>query len=296
MNRGCKMLLGLFLLSATGVDADVIVEQPSRAFGYFIGDVFEQRIRMESSGLELELVKLPTSERVGPWLYRLSSTLVDDELGRRWLELKYQVINTATELKAISLPALELAVADGIPLAINSWPISISPLTPAALPADTAATLMLPDRQPVLVDSNLAARRLNLTGLALAATLALWLGWWFWRRNADAIRLPFTRAWHDLRKLNTSLLDEEPDAWFILHRAFNDSAGRTVSRATIDELIKQQDWLETFESRIADFYVASATRFFEHEAQPRPLELIELGRDLYLAEKRHAGGSRQARR
>ena len=296
MNRGRKMLLGILLLSAAGVDADAIIEQPSRTFGYFIGDVLEQRIRMQSNGMELELAELPTTERVGAWLHRLSSRLVEDEQGLRWLELKYQVINAPAELKAIALPALELALVGGAPLAIKPWPVSISPLTSAALPADVAATLMQPDRQPVLADSYLAATRLSLTGLALAVTLALWLGWWLWRRNADAIRLPFARAWHDLRKLDPSRLDEDPDAWFTLHHAFNDSAGRTVSRATIDELIRQQDWLRSFESRIAEFYLASAARFFEHGAQPRPFALIELGRDLYLAEKQHSVGSHQAHR
>lgn len=294
MNRRLKMLLGMLLLIPIGADAEAIVEQPSRTFGYFIGDVLEQRIRIESNGKQLELTDLPASERVGPWLQRTSSKLVDDERGHRWLELKYQVINAPAELRVISLPPLNLAVVGGDPVAIKSWPVSISPLTSAVLPTDAASALMRPDRQPVPADGHLAARRFGQSCLALGATLLLWLGWWLWRRNVDAKRLPFAQAWRNLRRLDPSRPNDDPEAWFALHRAFNDTAGRTISRATIDDLIRQQVWLNSFESRIVDFYLASAARFFEHRAQPQPFELIEFGRALYQAEKRHSGGFRQA--
>ncbi len=292
MNRPLEMLLGLLLLCPVAVDAAALVEQPSRTFGYFIGDVLEQRILMELDGKTLELNELPVSERVGAWLQRLPSKLVDGERGQRWLELTYQLINAPTELQAVSLPAMQLAVKGGTPLAIESWSFSVSPLTSALLSADSAPVLMRPNRQPLLVDDRLAAKRLILTGLALATTLLLWLGWWLWRRNADISRLPFAKAWH---KLGPNRADDDPQAWFIMHHAFNDAAGRTISRTTIQDLIRQDAWLESYEARIDEFYLASSARFFEQAVQPRPFALIELCKTLYLAEKRHSGGFRQAR-
>lgn len=294
MSRRLKTLLGILLLIPVGAYADAIVEQPSRAFGYFIGDVLEQRIRIGSDGKQLELADLPASERVGPWLQRMSSELIDDDRGQRWLQLKYQVINAPGVLQAVSLPPLKLAIVGDDPVAIKPWSVSISPLTSAVLPVGVASTLMRPDRQPVLADGQIAARRFVQSGLALVATLSLWTGWWLWRRSADAKRLPFAQAWRNLRKLDPSRANDDPETWFALHRAFNDTAGRTISRTTIDQLIQQQHWLNSFESRIVEFYLASAARFFEHGAQPQPFELIEFGRALYQAEKRHSDGFRQS--
>jgi len=285
------MLLVILLLCPVAVDAAALVEQPSRTFGYFIGDVLEQRILMELDGKTLELNDLPASERVGAWLHRLPSKLVGDEQGQRWLELKYQLINAPTELQAVSLPALQLAVVGGTPLAIESWSFSIAPLTTAVLSASSAPDLMRPDRQPLLVDGQLATKRLILSSLALVATLLFWLGWWLWRRNADISRLPFAQAWH---KLGPNRTDDDPQAWFIMHHAFNDAAGRTINRTTIQDLIRQDAWLESYEACIDEFYLASSARFFEQALQPRPFALIELCKTLYLAEKRHSGGSRQA--
>lgn len=295
MNRRLEMLLGILLLSPLAVDAAALVEQPSRTFGYFIGDVLEQRVLMELDGTALELNALPASERVGTWLQRLPSKLVDDEQGQRWLELTYQLINAPTELQAISLPALKLEVVGGTTLATESWSFSVSPLTSALLSASSAPILMRPDRQPLLVDDQLAVKRLILTSLALVATLLLWLGWWLWRRNADISRLPFAQAWHQLNKLDPKRLSDDPKSWLVMHHAFNDAAGRTINRTTVPDLIRQDAWLESYETRIDEFYLASSARFFELAEQPRPFALIELCKTLYLLEKRHSGGSRQAR-
>jgi len=287
-----EMLLGLLLLSPVAVDAAALVEQPSRTFGYFIGDVLEQRILMESDGKALELIALPTSERVGAWLQRLPPKLVDDEHGQGWLALKYQLINAPAELRTVSLPALKLAVVGGTPLAIESWSFSVGPLTSAVLPASAAPVLIRPDRQPLLVDDQRVINRLIVTGLALASTLLLWLGWWLWRRNTDIRRLPFAQAWH---KLDRNRSDDDPQTWLVMHHAFNDAAGKTISRATIQDLTRQYAWLESYQAHIDAFYLASSARFFEQTAQPRPFALIELCKTLYLAEKQHSGGSRQAR-
>ena len=159
----------------------------------------------------------------------------------------------------------------------------------------SAPILMRPDRQPLLVDGQLAAKRLILTSLALVATLLLWLGWWLWRRNADISRLPFAQAWHLLNKLDPNRLSDDPQAWLVMHHAFNDAAGRTINRTTVQDLIRQDAWLESYETRIDEFYLASSARFFEQTVQPRPFALIELCKTLYLAEKRHSDGLHRVR-
>ena len=293
MNRRLTILLGILLLSPFTVHADALVVQPSRAFGYVIGDILEQRILMELDGTALELNALPASERIGTWLQRLPSELAEDEQGQRWLELKYQLINAPTELQTVSLPAMQLAVADGTPLAIESWSFSIAPLTTAVLSVGSVPVLMRPDRQPLLVDGQLAGKHFFLSVLALVATLLIWLGWWLWRCSADISRLPFAQAWHQLNKLDTNRLNDDPQAWLVMHQAFNDAAGRTINRTSIQDLIRHDRWLESHEARIDEFFLASSARFFEQAAEPRPFALSELCKTLYLVEKRHTGGSRQ---
>ena len=287
-----KLFIGMLLLCSVAVDASTIVQQPPRAFGYVIGDVLEQRIRLEAGGRKVVLAEIPPIQRVGQWLERLSSTLTTSDWDQHWLELQYQVINAPLELVTVSLPALNLAVIDGEPLVVDAWPITISPLTPTVVAGSGELPLMRPDRAPVLADTRGAAQRLKYTSKALVATILGWFGWWLWRHNTDARRLPFSRALRDLRKLGIKQLDEKPHAWFALHHAFNDSAGRTINAGGIAELIQQQPWLKSLQSRIEAFYDASAARFFEQSTEPQPFALFEFGRALYLAEKQHSGGHR----
>ncbi len=280
----------MLLLCSAAVDASVIVQQPPRSFGYFIGDVIEQHIRLLKDGINLGLAEIPPEQRVGQWLERLSSTPTTSEQGQHWLTLKYQIINAPSEPVSISLPALNLVLANGEAIVLNPWPITISPLTPAVESGSRELLLIRPDRQPALPDTRETARRLKYSSMALVATLLSWLGWWLWRQHTDTRRLPFARALQDMRRLDFNRLDEDPQAWFALHHAFNDSAGRTINGGTIAELIQQQPWLRSLRPRIEAFYAASAARFFEQTAEPQPLALFEFSKALCLAEKHHSGG------
>lgn len=291
MSRYRNLFIGLSLLCAIAVDADTLVQQPSRAFGYVIGDVLEQRIRLQSNGIPAQLTEIPDAQRTGQWLERLSSTLTGDS-GQHWLELKYQIINAPSELVTISLPALSLSVINGEPLIIDAWPIIISPIVPAVVAGSSELPPMQPDRAPVLPDTSAANRRLKYTLLALLVTLLTWSGWWYWRHNTDASRLPFAGAMYEMRKLGIKQLEENPQAWFALHHALNDSAGRTIYSGSISELIQRQPWLNSLQSRIEAFYAASANRFFEQATEPLSFSLFEFGKALYLAEKRHSTGHR----
>ncbi len=295
-----RIWLGLLLCVLppcfVGVDASVAGLQPPRDFGYFIGDVIEQRVRLQAHGTEVELAELPLSERTGLWLERLSSLRTTGDRGQHWLVLKYQVINAPRALIRISLPGLSLAAIDAEPLVVEPRPISISPLTPDTLVAGAGSLPIRPDRQPVPPDTRAAARRLQYSGMAMIATIILWLGWWLWRQRSDARQLPFARAFFDLRKLDSQQVNDNPQAWVALHHAFNDAAGKTISRESIVDLIDDTGWLASFEPRINDFYAASASRFFANTTSPQAFAVIEFSKALYRAEKSQTGGLRQARR
>lgn len=284
----CRDLcIGLCWFCTFGVNAAVQVEQP-RAFGYVIGDVLEQRLALPTNAS----VELPPIQRVGLWLERVSATVLTSDTEQHWLLLKYQIINSPMEAMMITLPALRLTLSDGTDLVADAWPISVSPLA-----ADSdVLPIMRPNRQPALADTGEAERQYR-TYLSLLVIMLLgWLGWWRWRGYTEARRLPFARALAQLRKLGLENVDENPQAWYLLHHALNDAAGRTINHGTITELVQDKPWLASLHSRIEAFYAASSTRFFEQAGQPQSFALVEFCAQLYQAEKQHSGGYRQATR
>ncbi len=291
MTRRRRSFIAALLLSAAFAAA-AAPEQPLRDFGYFIGDVLTQRVPLQRAGENLELAEAPPNGRTGRWLRRLASASQRDEAGRNWLLLEYQIINSPREPVTVALPELHLRVVDGEPLAVAPVPISISPLTPAAGAGGGDMPGIRPDRPPVPPDTAVAARRLQLGGLALGITLAAWLGWWLWRLYARAERAPFAAALQRLRALEADRLDENPEAWLALHRAFNATAGRSVTGSDIGVLMRQAPWLASQRTRIDEFFDNSALRFFAQDPRPAAFALRELARDLYRAEKRHAGSRR----
>ncbi|MCP4491303.1 MAG: hypothetical protein GY820_28905 [Gammaproteobacteria bacterium] len=285
-----RILFCILLLCSFSIDASIFVEQPSRSFGYFIGDIVEQRIHLQTDGNNIELAGIPDNQRVGQWLERLSSTLTTDNLGQGLLVLKYQVINAPSALVNAALPALSLEAVGGELISISPWPISISPLASVVMPDRDELLQIQPDRQAVVPDADPPSRRLTYTGIMLIATILMWLAWWLWRQYTDVVQLPFARSFDEIRKLDSVQTGENQQAWFVLHHAFNDAASRTISNSTIGELIQQQPWLKPLQSRIENFYAASDACFFEQSTQPQAIALIEFARALYLAERRNSGG------
>jgi mxaA protein len=281
------------LLCSIGADGSLPVQEPARIFGYFIGDVVEQPVHLQIESRKIELAEIPPNQRVGLWLERLPSTLISVDQDQDWLVMRYQIINAPSELIAISLPAMSLTAIDGEPLLVDALQITISPLLPAVMSDSGMLPIMRPDRPPVPADWRSIARQFKFTSIALVATLVSWLGWWLWRRHTDALRLPFARALHEMRRLGLEQLDENPHAWFALHHAFNEAAGRTVNSGTIAELIEQQPWLKSMQARIESFYAASVERFFEQAPQPQAFALFEFGKSLYQTEKQYSVGRSQ---
>jgi len=276
------------LMLAAALELGAAPAQPLRNFGYFIGDVLTQQVPLYSGGENFELAEVPPAERVGRWLRRLTSASRRDEAGRNWLQLEYQIINSPREPVTVDLPALRLDVIGGEPLIVEPVPISISPLTPTAIAGNDEMPNIRPDRPATPPATRIAEQRLRFATLALGLTLALWFGWWLWRLYAQRERAPFAAAFHRLCRLEPINVDYNPDAWQALHRAFNATAGRSVTGSSIGLLIRQAPWLESQRSRIDEFFVVSALRFFARNPQPSRFALIEFARELYRAEKRHA--------
>lgn len=263
------------------------VQQPDRSFGYTLGDVLEQRISLHQQTDHEQWQKLIPLQRVDEWIERQSVNIVDNG---QWLVLRYQIVNSPTELVVAYLPAFEFLLSNEQTVNIESWPFSIAPLVPANTEQSAVLPLIQADWQPIAPDTLSAVRNLRRLVAAMLATLLVWLLWWLWQNRTDATHLPFARAYHDLRKLDKQIINEEQEAWILMHRAFNETAGRAVSAGSVDRFIKQYIWLQPLDTGIRKFYTESAKRFFAESAQTELFDIQQLCKALYRAEKKHVSG------
>jgi mxaA protein len=265
------------------------VEQP-RSFGHVLGDVLTQRVLLEQAGQPLQPGALPNAARIDLWLERRPSRIETDVQGRRWLAIEYQLINAPRALTAISLPALTVATTSGAALALPAWPVSIGPLTPPEVLGQGDLQPLRPDRPVAALPTYAVERHLKLSLFALLAVLLAWLAWWAWRNAREAQQLPFAHAWRELKRIDDPT---SPEAWRVVHRALNASAGRVVHHASLPQLMAEAPYLRPLQARLEDFYRESTRRFFFSESvavaarAEGAYPLKPLCRALRNAEKRH---------
>ncbi|OED38126.1 hypothetical protein AB833_20820 [Chromatiales bacterium (ex Bugula neritina AB1)] len=285
INRLFQLLCIFFCSNAC---AELQVQQPSRAHGYFIGDVLVQRVRLTTSEAGSLTAPEPLDEqRITTYLYRLAVTeiLAQEHV---WLELKYQIINSPPATETITLPAVTLTSEADNELTLEPWPFTVSPLTSKLDSSNGAALSILPDRRPLDVIEAVDDKPLKLSVAALLTTLALWLLWWVYRHFTDSHTLPFARANRAIRRLPGTQHDTEPQAFIALHHAFNYAAGKTINTSSLDDLYAAVPWLVDYKDSVETFYRASAARFFQQAESPPHVAIDQLSGQLYRAEKRQA--------
>jgi mxaA protein len=144
---------------------------------------------------------------------------------------------------------------------------------------------MQPDRIAAPAALGTLWRGLAVSLALLGATLLAWVGWWIGRNRWEASRLPFARAWRQLRTQADG--DAQTDAaWRVLHRALNETAGHVVHARSLGALIEREPWLKPLQPELERFYDESEARFFgvEHQGGTAP-SLVPLCRSLYRAER-----------
>lgn len=266
------------------------VDEP-RAFAHTIGDVLTQRILLEAGGRDVGDVAGPSAGRADLWLERRPARIETDAEGQRWMVIDYQLTNVPRTLTQIALPALALTTRSGDVLSVSAWPVSIGPLAPDDAPGAGALRAIQPDRLAPPAALAPIRRRLGATLALLAATLLAWAGWWFWRNRREAARLPFARAWRQMRRLGPQ--EGHADAaWHVVHRAMNETAGRVVYTASLATLIERKPWLQPLRPQLEQFYRQSEAHFFEPAPDNKtgayahaPASLVALCHALYRAER-----------
>ncbi|CAB3643509.1 hypothetical protein LMG22037_00507 [Paraburkholderia phenoliruptrix] len=285
----CAFLLSTHDAAAANAAFQPTVEEP-RAFGYLLGDVLTQRILLQDGRSDIGSVAPPSLGRTDAWLERRRVRTETDADGRRWLAIDYQVINVPTALTQIALPALTLTSSAGATLRVAEWPLSIEPATPANPFNAGDLQALRPDRlAPPLLTAPLRRQAGFAAGLLLLTVLS-WAGWWCWRNARESARLPFARAWRQLRRMQPS--DELPaqtstDAWLCLHRALNETAGHVVHAGSLPALFARAPYLQPLRAQLEQFYRQSAERFFTPASSADAYPLRTLCEALYRAEQRH---------
>src|ERR1700722_2754697 len=236
------------------------VQEP-RAYGYLLGDVRTQRILLPTGDNDVGSVAPPSIGRSGAWLERRPARYETDADGRRWMAIDYQLGNGAPTLTRISLPALRLTTASGATLQVAEWPISIGPMTSADAFDAGDLQLMQPDRQAPLVPAAPLRRQASVALGLLLLVLLSWLGWWLWRNWRESARLPFARAWRQMRRLDGPGVGTSADAWLCRHPPFNEAAGHFVHAGSLPSLFARAPYLQPLRAQLEQFYQQSTERF-----------------------------------
>jgi mxaA protein len=265
------------------------VAQPNRNAGFTLGDVLEQSIDLSGEGRFTNLMDLPALQREGLWVERIA-TVISRNSTR--LTIQYQIVNASTEVVVASLPSLELKFQHEQSLHLSEWTFSISP----QLPFHSTAV----DDMPAMMDdtiikptSNLSlAKKIRWLAVCLLATVLAWVVWIVWLNRSDRTNLPFARAYKLIKKANMTKAEEKTGAWLALHKAFDEIAGQTVSSGSVDNCLNDNVWLKPLQIPIKTFYSASTQHFFNPKTVDQKIDLIDLSKKLYRAEKIHRSAIR----
>ena len=259
------------------------VDNP-RPYGYLVGDTLVQRVQLTVDGKPVELSELPRKDRFGVWISRRASRIERDPDGTRWLAMEYQIVNASKDVDVISLPKLRLrTTTPEVFIEVADWPITVGAITASLVRNQGGLLPLQPDRPAPTIATAPIRHQLKLALTGLAATLALWLGWWRWREWQAAERLPFGRARRQL-----GFVDAQSDeAWRLLHQAFDASAGRAIQPGTLALLFRARPEFEAARGAIERFYAESAARFFGGKPAADDLSLTALCAELRAIERAH---------
>jgi mxaA protein len=222
-----------------------MIDQP-RATGYFVGDLLTQRILVDGRVLNT----LPPPGRVNSWFERRKASVQTDVSGHRWLVVEYQILNAPSKLTTVTLPGWALAP----PASIN-----ISPLSPPGTPVQVGTADLRVDHLAPQIPTEPIERAIQVSAGALVVTLLVWLAWNTWRNIRAQATQPFARALREMRTLDD---DRAPQAWQILHRAFDRTAGRVIQIATLPTLFEHAPQLAPARAQIEAFFAQSNSLFF----------------------------------
>lgn len=297
---GFALLMLIGLVTSAAADVRAVHTLEPRAFGYFLGDIIERTIEIET-GPDDEIVtaSLP---RTGPSNYWLELRSVAQSSERRGdgrlhkIKLTYQAFYAPIDPRKQTIPAAQIAVKGPN----GSETTTIPPFTFLMSPlreifpeksGETAETFLRPDMAvPIRHSGGLRTAAFIAAGLSalLLILLARDLAWWpFHKRPAR----PFSRATREIgHALAKGGTEGYRAALLALHRAFDTAAGQRLLAADVDSFLTSHPEYGDTRTAVERFFSASRAAFFgdaqrEAETGLPPTELKELAATLARQER-----------
>lgn len=278
-------------IGASAQAAAPSVEQiEPRAYGWFVGDQFDRRIVVVApAGFAIDPESLPRPVRQGQFieLRRIEVTQSPAGAGdvRHVLDLRYQVFLAPTAVRTLEIPPFTLKLRQGAAeqtLRVEAWPITVAPLVPEAVSPRRGLGDLQPDAALPEPDMRAAQRRLVLIGVAALLPLgylawAWWLGpWWALRHR------PFHGAWRQLRSLPAG---QDGEAWRVMHRALDASAGHALFEHDLDAWLAARPDAQPLREELQRFFRRSREIFFADAPAGDRDWLLSLARRLRALER-----------
>lgn len=292
------VLAGMLLTALPARAAGVDLYAP-RAFGYLIGDTITlEAVVTLDAGWRLDESALPRPRPVTYWLdlkrLDVKPETAPDGAPRYRLTLTYQTFYAPLEPRALDIPAVPLAARKDDArqtLTIPAWTFVSSPLRELVASQRGNPMTLHPDIRPrpypLAGDVRLAAAAAAVAAASLLA-FATASGWGPFAGRSR----PFAAALRHMRRLpdlDTPLGYE--DALQLVHRAFDDTAGRRLFGEDVPAFLLELPVLKGEEEPIARFFTASRLAFFGDKPEQAmallpPQALLDLTRRIAAIERR----------
>lgn len=259
---GCVLLL---MQAVAAADERVVLQldisQP-RSFGYHIGDRLAREITLKlRQPYQLNQKALPAAGRWSEFLSLEAPTVTSapcDNATCYSLRFDYQVVNVGSEAQSVAVPDHTLEYSDGketLKALIPATRISVTPLR--GRDETTLESAEMP--RPLPFKATTLWLCAGVFALSLVGLVTLYAGLPRWRAARPfalaerALRDAARRGWHDA--------DYEL-ALRAVHRAFNDTAGRTVFADALASFFAEHRAFASVATPVTEFYTRSRAHFF----------------------------------
>lgn len=295
MTRRRVILAGLMVLLsgqplATAASAPAVrVESATREADYTLGSIATQHLKIHlPPGFSLDASSLPAPAQNEAIELRAAHWQQEDlpQASVITLDIDWQIFVAGDSAKLMPLNPLHLAFTrDQQRLTVTVPPdrVIVSSLLPARVDAEHVR--LYPDVPPPAWP--LAPQLWTLAGWAgLGAAALLYLAWLAgWVQFPQEKRMPFRRAWRQMRKLKGDLATDRVQAMRLLARAMDQCVGQAVTAENLAQCLRQQPRLHAHAAALQAFYADVQTSFFAGQPVRHSMpSLIQLARSLSLLE------------
>lgn len=262
------LLLALCTALAAAAPVAIVEVLNPRPFGHVIGDVLERVITVDAdAGYALAQAELPGAGRIDALLEAPAPAVTASaRLGgtRYTIRFAYQILGSPETVTTLVLPAVTLVFENGGARheeTLPDWPVTAAPLAPVHVLGRAGLEEILPDRTPVAISARPPALRLGFYATA-AVLILLYLAYRRYGLSWPGRTGPFARAYRDLKRLDGQ--DEATYRAMLqrLHRAFDETAGRTVFVGDLADFFASRSGFIGARESVERFFDVSRAEFF----------------------------------